>query len=236
MLVDKTMLFTFKDHTYDSVEVIEKLSAFLTVERKAKIDEVISRRTRSFIPVMEKIFDQGNINAVIRSAESMGFQEVHMVDNHKIKISKRIAKGSDKWVDVRHWQDTSTCFEELKKQGYKILVTHLDASAQSIYDWDFTQKTALVFGSEGFGVSEEAVRLADQTVILPMEGFTQSYNISVAAALCMFYVNQQRKTKLGTNADLNEQEKQLLKASYYLRTCNETMRPLAESLRKENPK
>lgn len=227
------MLFDFKGFTYDSHEVSEKLAPYLTPERRARIEEVISKRTRNFIPVMEKIFDQGNINAVFRSAEAMGFQDVHMVDNHKIKISTRISKGSDKWLTVKQWQDTKSCFENLRAQGYKILVTHLDASATSIYDWDFTQKTALVFGSEGFGVSPEAVAMADQTVILPMEGFTQSYNISVAAALCMFYVNQQRKLRLGSNADLSSEEKHLLTASYYLRTCNETMKPLADSLRKE---
>lgn len=227
------MLFDFKGYTYDSHEVREKLAPFLTPERHARIEEVVGNRTRSFVPVLEKIFDQGNINAVFRSAEAMGFQDVHMVDNHKIKISQRISKGSDKWLDVKQWPDTKACFDHLKQQGYKILVTHLDASSKSIYDWDFSQKTAMVFGSEGFGVSEEAIKYCDQTVILPMEGFTQSYNISVAAALCMFYVNQQRKLKLGSNADLSLEEKNLLTASYYLRTCNETMKPLADSLRKE---
>lgn len=227
------MQFDFKGFTYDSEEVFEKLTPILTPDRKSRIAEVVASRTRNFIPVMEKIFDQGNINAVFRSAESLGFQDVHMVDNHKIKISKRISKGSDKWLNVTQWDETTSCIKHLKSEGYKVLVTHLDASATSIYDWDFTQKTALVFGSEGFGVSEEAIKLADQTVILPMEGFTQSYNISVAAALCMFYVNQQRKLKLGSNADLTKEERQLLAASYYLRTCNETMKPLVASLRKE---
>ncbi|MCB0348161.1 MAG: RNA methyltransferase [Bdellovibrionales bacterium] len=227
------MHFDFKGHTYDSEEVFEKLSPILTPDRRERISQVVASRTRNFIPVLEKIFDQGNINAVFRSAESLGFQDVHMIDNQKIKISKRISKGSDKWLNVSQWDETTPCLKKLKADGYKVLVTHLDASATSIYEWDFTQKTALVFGSEGFGVSEEAIQLADQTVILPMEGFTQSYNISVAAALCMFYVNQQRKLKLGSNADLSREEQRLLEASYYLRTCNETMKPLVASLRKE---
>lgn len=227
------MEIQFNGEIYDSGDVIETLGPYLTDERRGKIYATAKKRTFNFIPILEKIFDQGNINAVFRSAESMGFQRVHVIENEKIKISSRVTKGADKWLDITRWQNTKDCVENLKSQGYKILVTHLSEKAQPIGSWDFSQKTAMIFGSEGFGVSEEAVRLADKEIIIPMHGFTQSYNISVAAAISMYHIEQQRTKKLGQNGDLHAIDIEKLVAKYYLNSCNKGMEAIAKKLIKE---
>src|SRR5690606_7690948 len=111
------------------------------------------------------------------------------------------------------WQGVPACVGFLKEQGYRVLATDLEAS-HSIDEIDFTQKTALVFGNERDGISDEMHALADGTVRIPMLGFAQSFNISVAAALCFQYVLQDRIRRRGSQGDLTERERTILRAAY----------------------
>ncbi len=190
-------------------------------------------RSQLFVPVLERIFDQGNINAVLRSAESMAFQNVHIIENESFRRANRVSKGSDKWLSIQRWKSTRECLNHLKQNGYKICVTHLSENAKAIGEIDFSQKTALLFGSEGYGISTEALDLADENVVIPMKGFTQSYNISVAAAIAMYHARLDRDKKLGESGDLNETQKQELLSHYLLASCNKSMQQIADSLEKK---
>jgi tRNA (guanosine-2'-O-)-methyltransferase len=179
--------------------------------------------------VLESIYDRGNVSAVMRSAEGLGFGNFHVIETQeKFKESQRVTQGADKWVEVKKWKKTADCVKSLKDQGFKICVTHLDEKSKPLHEIDFSQKTALVLGNEKDGVSAEMIAAADERIIIPMTGFVQSFNISVAGALSLYHISQDRLKKRGTNASLNETEQGILRALYYLRTQDSAVQFLEE--------
>lgn len=200
-------------------EIIKILEPHLTPERVARVRTVVSGRTFQVATVVEHLYDIGNISAVMRSAESFGFLPFHLIEKKdaKYKKSDRISKGSEKWLDLKKWSDTRECLGALKKAGYRICVTTLEG-ARPITEESFDVPTAIVFGNEKDGVSQEALEMADSRVMIPMTGFTQSFNISVAAALSFYQIYQKRVAIKGKNGDLTPEEVAQVTANYYLRT------------------
>lgn len=198
--------------------VLEKIGPLLTEERKVKIDRVVAERNFSTAVVLESIYDRGNISAVMRSAEGQGFANFHVIETQeKFKESQRVTQGADKWVEVKKWKQSTDAIRSLKDQGFKICVTTLEG-AKPLHEIDFSKPTALVLGNEKSGVSPEMLAAADERVVIPMTGFVQSFNISVAGALCLYHISQDRLRRLGKNADLSPEEQSILKAHYYMRT------------------
>lgn len=213
-----------------SADVLELAAPYLTLSRRARIDEVVRNRTYSVVPVMENIYDRGNISAVMRSSEAMGFQAVHVIElNERFKEANRVTQGADKWLDVVRWKSSEDCVVALKKQGYKIYSTHLEA-AVPIGDVDWSQPSAIVFGNEKDGVSQRMLELSDQRIIIPMLGFVQSFNISVAAAISLYHIYGDRMRRLGAHGDLSEEERRVLTASFCLRSAKNPERLLARLL------
>lgn len=213
--------------SYSAREVIETLGPLLLDARRARIAEVVAGRTCSVVPVMESLYDRGNVSAVLRSAEALGYQVVHNIDTSlKFKEAIRVTQGAEKWLDVNVWEDTETCLRRLKAQGYRILATHFD-HARPLDDIDFSTPAAIVFGNEKDGISDTVLEAADERIVLPMVGFTQSFNISVAAALCLYHIQQDRIRRLGRHGDLSEEEQTCLTAEFYLRHCASAERVLA---------
>ncbi len=199
-----------------AAQIVSLIGPLMTPERRARIDAVLKLRTYSVTPVLENIYDRGNASAVMRSSEAMGFQAVHLIEiSEKFKEANRVTKGADKWLDVIRWKSTKECVENLRGNGYQILATHLDG-ARPIDEMDFTRPTALVFGNEKDGVSPELLSLADHRVVIPMHGFVQSFNISVAAAIGLYHVFKERERKLGGNGDLTPEQQEILRAYFYL--------------------
>lgn len=201
--------------------ILEHLEPLLTNERKARIDDVLSKRTYGVVPVLEDIYDRGNTSAVMRSAESMGFQPFHIIEKgEKFKESARVTSGADKWLDIVKWKQTEDCLNDLKSRGYQICVTALEDSVP-LSEVDFSRPTALLFGNEKEGASAEAKELADQCVLIPMQGFTQSFNISVAAALSFYHAHLGRTRSFGQSGDLKDEEKEILRALFYAKTLTQ---------------
>ncbi|HPI39697.1 MAG TPA: RNA methyltransferase [Pseudobdellovibrionaceae bacterium] len=219
------MSFIFEEniHVEDHLKVnyqmvLDKVGPLLTEERQKKIAHIVEERNFSILPVLEGIYDRGNISAVMRSAEAMGFVHFHVIESQeKFKEANRVTQGADKWVEVQKWKDSKSCIQNLKSKGYRLCVTTLEG-AVDISEVDFTIPTALVLGNEKEGVSSEMLAAADVRVKIPMVGFVQSYNISVAGALSLYHIFQDRKRKLGRSGDLSEVEKKILTAHYYLRS------------------
>lgn len=198
--------------------VVKTIGPLLTIERLAKIDRVVAGRNFSNAIVLEGIYDRGNISAVMRTAEAFGFVNFHVIETQeKFKEANRVTQGADKWTEVQKWKTTGECIRELKKRGHKIVATSLKSS-KPIDEIDWTVPTALVLGNEKDGISEEMFDLSDERVIIPMSGFVQSFNISVAGALCLYHTHLERIARFGKVADVTEEEKEILKAHYYLRT------------------
>lgn len=221
-------------HYYTPEEIIHELSPWLTEHRKRRIDEVILNRTYSLTPVLEGLYDVGNMNAVLRTAEGLGIQSVHIIETSaKYKEANRVTQGSEKWLDIFRWKSTTECLDYLKGRGYRIFVTILEHSRR-IEEVDFTQPSAIVLGNEHAGVSPEAVQWADECISIPMYGFTQSFNISVATAIILYHALNQRKAILGQQGDLTEKERQILKARYYLKSVSHATQLLTGSTQKKS--
>jgi tRNA (guanosine-2'-O-)-methyltransferase len=206
-----------KTEAYPYAFVLEKIWPLLTEERRQKIQSVVSCRTFDISIVLENIYDRGNASAVMRSSEAFGFAQMDAIEpSDQFKESQRTTAGADKWIELRRWKTVKDCVDQIKKEKKQIVVTHLSASSKPISEIDFTKPTALVLGNEKNGASSEIIEAADHTVILPMVGFVQSFNISVAGALCAYHMFEQRKNKQDMVLDFKEQE--ILKAIYALRT------------------
>lgn len=198
--------------------VIKLIGPLLTEERRQKIDRVVEGRNFSNAVVLEGIYDRGNISAVMRTAEALGFVNFHVIETQeKFKEANRVTQGADKWTEVQKWKTTREAVMHLKSKGHKIVATSLEAS-KPIHEIDWTVPTALVLGNEKEGITQEMFELSDERVIIPMAGFVQSFNISVAGALSLYHIYRERIARFGKCADVTEEQKQILRAHYYLRT------------------
>lgn len=200
-----------------ATQIIEALQDHMTPERKARLDEIVAQRSLHVMPVLENIYDQGNVSAVMRSSEAFGFIGMYLIDKPgaRFKAANRVTKGADKWLDVRPHQSPESAVADLKKRGYQIWATDLDTQ-HSIDTLDWSRPIAVVLGNEKDGVSPEMKSMVDGTFRIPMLGFSQSFNISVAAALVFYHAHLEIR-KLGPQALLSEAERRQVLANYYLR-------------------
>ena len=205
-------------------DVIKKLGVFLTEERILKIEEIVQERTYSIVPVLDSIYDLGNLNAVIRSAENLGYQALHIIKSEKNKQSQRsissVTLGCHKWVDTFYYNSRLECLNKLKSQGYQIWATSLNEKAVALQDLDFSKPTAMVFGNEKEGVSHEILEEASGTFYIPTSGFSQSFNISVATAICLHHAYLERFKLWGRLGDLNLKQQEILKSIFYSKSVN----------------
>jgi tRNA (guanosine-2'-O-)-methyltransferase len=190
----------------------------ISLRRLARIKKVAESRQQGII-VLENISDPHNAAAVLRTADAFGFQKVYFIFEKGKKFNlKKIGKVSsasaNKWLDFEVFTSTKQCFSKLKRQGYTIVATVLDAKAKSIFITKFTNpKIALCFGNEHAGLSSKAIELSDTHIYIPMQGFVQSLNLSVTVAICMYEMSRQRKPK-EKNFLLNKQQQNHLVKSW----------------------
>ncbi len=193
-------------------------AGFLVAERKERIDEVVANRTRTLTVVMEAVCDPQNVNAVLRTCEAFGVQELHAIEGpmKPFDRNKKISQNADKWLDVRRWSSTADCLAHLRAEGFAIYATHLGDGARPLGELSFAGKVALVFGNESRGVSREALALADAAFAIPMRGFVQSFNVSVAAAISLAKAVERREAERGRHGDLTEAEAAALRERFYV--------------------
>jgi tRNA (guanosine-2'-O-)-methyltransferase len=184
--------------------------------RKERIDQVISQRTRSLTVVLDRLEDNFNMGAVVRTCEAMGLQELHVVrnPNEAWKPNARVSQGSDKWMDVVIHEDFAACREHLKSRGFTLCVSALREGGRSLFDLQFDRKLALVFGNERDGVSDEVVAAADEIFWIPMVGFTRSLNVSAAVSASVTRGIAWRLEHEGRLGDLAPDEKEALTARF----------------------
>jgi len=208
--------------------VLQHIAPSLTSDRLKKIENVIQNRCFDVAVVLESIYDRGNISAVMRTSEALGFVNFHVIETQeKFKEANRVTQGSDKWVEVKKWKTTAESVRALKDQGYQICVTTLEG-ARPIGEVDFSKPTAFVLGNEKEGVSREMIAAADEKIIIPMQGFVQSFNISVAGALGLYHIQQDRLRRTGRHSELTREQMDILKAHYCLRTQDSAKDSLKE--------
>ena len=168
----------------------------MTPERTEKLTRVLSNRQPDLTVVLENVFDPHNISAVMRTCDAVGVQEIFILNTkiprHK-KFGARSSSSAAKWLTVHQFEDTEACFSEIKLRYERILTTHLGESSVGLYQLDLTRPTALVFGNEHSGVSEEIRALADGNFLIPQVGIIQSLNISVACAVTLYEAYRQKE-------------------------------------------
>lgn len=182
--------------------------------RLEKIRKIIASRQRDFVVVLEDVHDPHNAAAVLRTAEAFGVPAVYFIfEREKAYNPRRVGKASsasaNKWVDAKVFRSTKECLAGLKRSGYRICATALDSASRSIFSCRFDKKVALLFGNEHRGLSEQALNLADDRLMIPMRGMVQSLNISVTAAICIYEVSR-RRAKSGKNFALSLREQKAL--------------------------
>lgn len=169
----------------------EYLEGFVSERRRGRLHEVLEERTNHMTLVLEDVYQSHNFSAVLRSADIFGIQNIHFIENrNKYKISEDVSMGSTQWLSLNRYQkfenNTRACLTDLKDKGYKIVATSLHKNSVSLEDLNVSQPFAMVFGTELTGITQDVEDMADEFVKLPMYGFTESFNISVCAALCMY--------------------------------------------------
>ena len=167
-------------------QLLSYLEEFITPERKAKFLKILEQRTKHITVAVEDAYQMHNTSAVVRSCDVFGIQEVHLIESRYGKrLDSEIAMGAQKWVDVNRYNTTKDCLTLLKEQGYRIIATTPHNDSCLLDDFKLKGKTALFFGTERDGLSEEVISNADGFLKIPMVGLTESLNISVSAAIIL---------------------------------------------------
>jgi tRNA (guanosine-2'-O-)-methyltransferase len=168
----------------------------MTPERYQRLKTVLDKRQFDLTVVLENVLDPHNISAVMRTCDAVGIQDIYILNTriapHK-KFGAKSSSSAAKWLTIHTYTNAQTCFDHLKSKEFKVYTTHLAEGSVSLYQMDLTQKTALVFGNEHSGVSDEIRALADGNFLIPQVGIIKSLNISVACAVSLYEAQRQKK-------------------------------------------
>lgn len=186
--------------------------------KKSMFDRIAADRTRYLTVVLENIYQEHNASAVMRSCESFGIQELHVIESkNEYKPQRDIARGAGRWVELNNYsegdQPLTDCIQGLKDRGFQIAALTPDADSHSIFDVPLDKPTALVFGTEWEGISDTVREMADLTVRIPMVGFTESFNVSVSVALTLQTLRHRLETG-DQNWKLTEEEQIAIKLDW----------------------
>lgn len=191
----------------DLLAQFDYLKQFLTPERLEKIEQKSHESSDFVLPIMEDVYQFRNAAAIVRSAEACAFHKIVALESKNVfEPNLQVTKGADTWVEVQKQPHDLKTLEKIKAQGYRLVAVSPENNATSLPDFHITQPVALVFGTEWQGVSDNFLDYCDETLAIPMYGFTQSFNVSVAAALCMYDLKQ-KLIRSGIDYQLNEEKR-----------------------------
>ena len=191
----------------ENQKIFDYLKQFLTEDRLAKIEH-FSRESSDFVlPVMEDVYQFRNAAAIIRSVEACGFHKVVAMEARNVfDPNLTVTKGAETWVEVEKMAHSLESLQDIRNRGYKLVAVSPEKNATMLPDFEIKEPVALIFGTEWQGVSEDFLDFVDETLAIPMYGFTQSFNVSVAAAICCYDLKQKL---LNSSVDykLNEEKR-----------------------------
>ena len=198
----------------------DHFAQYISEHKKEFITKVLDHRTRHITMVMENIYQSQNASAVVRTCECMGLQDVHIIeDQSNYQVNVKVLKGSNKWLDLIRYRskgvnNAEVCFQALRENGYKIMVTDPNPDCMAIEEVPIGDKIALVMGNELNGISSFARDHCDQRVKISMYGFTESLNISVSAAICMNTIMSKLRMS-SVEWHLSEEERRDIRLQWY---------------------
>lgn len=166
----------------------------MTPERRDRLDGVLNRRQPDLTVLAENLHKPRNLSAVVRTCDAVGIADIHVVPGEtNVRKHWHTSQGAEKWVGLKVHASTREACEQLRSEGFTILAAHLSEQAVNYRDVDYTQPTALLIGTEAFGVSDEGLRWVDRQIVIPMMGMSQSLNVSVATAIVLYEAVAQRR-------------------------------------------
>jgi tRNA (guanosine-2'-O-)-methyltransferase len=207
-----------------AAEVVRILSPLVTEARLSRMKAVIAERSASLVVVLEKLTDPHNGSAIMRSADAFGVQEVHVIPSqHGFLAAHRVAKGTHRWLDIVRHRGAEACVDALHSRGFEVLVAAMDGELTP-EDLAARERVAVVFGNEHAGASQAMRGVADGSFAIPMYGFVESLNVSVAAAVTLSIASK------GHRGDLSETRREELLAQYLMTSVKDAEGVLRERL------
>lgn len=204
----------------NNLDLYNYLTDFISKEKFEKIENLVNYRSNYVLPILEDLYQYRNAGAIVRSMEAFGFQSLIALENrNEFKPESTVARGADKWVDISYKSSNLESLKEIKDNGYQLVAVSPEKNAIDIYDFQLTQPTALIFGTEFKGINEETLNYADACIKIPMIGFTESLNVSVAARIC-FYEMRKKLEDSHLNWQLTEIQKLNLKIKWAIKSVS----------------
>ena len=205
-------------------KVYLELIQLISEHRRDLFDEIAAQRTDYINVVIENLYKEHNASAVLRTCDCYGIKKLHVIENeNQYKVNRDIALGAGKWVDVETHAlgnpPALQCIKTLKSRGYKIIVTTPHTDEFDVYDLPIDQPMAFFFGTEFSGLSAEVLEHCDMRVKVPMYGFTESFNISVSAAILLSALRK-RLNDSDYNWRLSKKEQTILKTEWCIKNLN----------------
>ncbi|PSB12676.1 tRNA (guanosine(18)-2'-O)-methyltransferase TrmH [Pleurocapsa sp. CCALA 161] len=161
--------------------------------RYERIKQVLAQRQPDLTVLMEDVHKPHNLSAIMRTCDAVGIFAVHAVNRYsETPTYSQVAQGSEKWVKLHSYPEIKTAIKHLQQQQYRVYAAHLSEIAIDYREVDYTLPTAILLGTEKWGVTDEAADLVDGHIIIPMQGMVQSLNVSVANAVVLFEAQRQR--------------------------------------------
>ena len=204
--------------------LVEYLSSYLTPKRLELFNRILDMRTRHITIVLEDIYQSQNASAVLRTCDCFGIQDVHIIESrNEFQDNTEVSLGSSKWLTQKKYNtyenNSLAAIQQLKKEGYRIVATTPHTNDQELQDFDVSKgKTALVFGSELPGITDTILNEADEFLKIPMYGFTESFNISVSAAITLHHLTLKMRGNQDLEWQLSQEEKEELKLDWIRKT------------------
>jgi len=166
-------------------------------DREERIKSIQDKRFGGVEMVIEQVDDPHNIGAILRTCDAVGIGVVHLIYEQSrpprmSELKSTSAASAVKWLTIKKWHSAQECIADIKSRGIVVYATALSPKAISQYDCDSTRPSAIIMGNEKDGISPALISLSDHTIAIPMRGFVQSLNVSVAAAVVMYEVLRQR--------------------------------------------
>jgi len=204
---------------------LKALYPILTEERKERFEKVLSSRTRHITLVLEDLFQSRNTSAVMRSADGFGLQDIHIIEANNLWSKNRsVSKGASSWLTIHKYRDSddpvSSCIKNLKSSGYRVVATSPHEGGYTPETLPLDKPVAVILGTEHSGISTSLMSQVDDYVAIPMSGFSESFNVSVASAIIMNRLSA-RLRQSGTDTGLTEEEKQYLRLQWAYRTVRD---------------
>jgi len=161
--------------------------------RYERLKQVLDQRQPDLTVLAEDVHKPHNLSAIIRTCDAVGVFDIHAVNRHSdTPTFSQVAQGSEKWVNLYAHADIKTAIQHLQDSNHKVYAAHLSDVAVDYRQVDYTQPTAILLGTEKWGVTQDAADLVDGHIVIPMQGMVQSLNVSVANAVILFEAQRQR--------------------------------------------